>query len=89
MEVDFRLNFFAKKIQNKYLHLSDYLTFYRKVDNGIMSKSKKFSYNWWFKRLMAHYFIRDIYTQNKITHKKNCDFYLTKAIVHLLNKKNN
>jgi hypothetical protein len=67
--------------------LNEYLTFYRKVNDGIMSKLKKFSKNWWIKRLDAHYFIYDIYKQNKITHKKNYDFYLTKAIVYLLSKK--
>jgi glycosyltransferase involved in cell wall biosynthesis len=87
LEIDFRLNFFSKKIYNKYIHLNEYLTFYRKVNDGIMSKLKKFSKNWWIKRLDAHYFIYDIYKQNKITHKKNYDFYLTKAIVYLLSKK--
>ena len=87
LEIDFRLNFFSKKIYNNYIHLNEYLTFYRKVNDGIMSKLKKFSKNWWIKRLDAHYFIYDIYKQNKLTHKKNYDFYLTKAIVYLLSKK--
>jgi len=74
LEIDFRLNFFSKKIYNRYIHLNDYLTFYREVDNGIMSKIKKFSKKWWIKRLETHYFI------------KNYDFYLTKIIVYLLKK---
>ena len=87
LEIDFRLNFFSKKIHKKYLHLREYLTFYRKVDDGIMSKSKKFSNNWWRKRLDAHYFIHDIYKKNKLFYIKNYDFYLTKAIVYLISKK--
>ena len=51
-----------------------------------MSKVKKFSYNWWKKRLQAHYFIFDIYKENEIEYKKNYDFYLTKITVWLLNK---
>ena len=84
LEIDFRLNFFSKKVHNKYIHLEEYMTFYRTVDDGIMSKSKKFTANWWRKRLNAHYFINDIYKQNKILHKKNYDFYITKAIVYFL-----
>ena len=83
MEIDFRLNFFSKKIYN------NYITFYRKVDDGIMSKSKKLTHNWWVRRLNAHYFIHDIYKKNKISFKKNYDFYLTKIIVFLLNKQAN
>ena len=63
------------------------LTVYRKVSDGIMSKIKKFSINWWKKRLQAHYFIFDIYKENEIEYKKNYDFYITKITVWLLNKK--
>ncbi len=86
LEIDFRLNFFSKKIYNRYIHLNDYLTFYREVDNGIMSKIKKFSKKWWIKRLETHYFIKDVYRVNNIKYYKNYDFYLTKIIVYLLKK---
>ena len=52
----------------------------------IMSNVNFFSYNWWKKRLQAHYFIFDIYKENEIEYKKNYDFYLTKITVWLLNK---
>ncbi|MDA7443250.1 glycosyltransferase [Candidatus Pelagibacter ubique] len=86
LEIDFRLNFFAQRIQRKFLIIKENLTIYRKVNDGIMSNVNFFSYNWWKKRLQAHYFIFDIYKENKIEYKKNYDFYLTIIIVWLLNK---
>ena len=86
VEIDFRLNFFSKKIRNKYIDLNDYLTFYRKVDNGIMSKIKKFSNIWWVKRLEAHGFVKEVFKINSIKYSKNYDFYLTKIIVQLLKR---
>ena len=62
------------------------MTTYRKVSDGIMSKSKFLSKVWWIKRLQAHYFINDILKINKMVYKKNYDFYLTKFIVDLLKK---
>ena len=84
LEIDFRLNFLSKKIYNDYIDLNEYLTFYRKVDDGIMSNIKKFRRMWWIKRLEAHHFIKQVYTINCIKHYNNFDFYLTKAIVFFL-----
>ena len=86
LEIDFRITSLAKMIYKNFLVINASLTIYRKVSDGIMSKSKKFSNNWWVKRLSAHYFINDIYKQNKMVYNKNYDFYLTKTIVYLLNK---
>ena len=84
LEIDFRLNFLSKKIYNDYIDLNEYLTFYRKVDDGIMSNIKKFRRMWWFKRLEAHHFIKHVYKINCIKYYNNFDFYLTKAIVFFL-----
>ena len=86
LEIDFRLNFFAQNIIGNYQIIDKRLTFYRKVENGIMSNIKKFSFKWWFKRLNAHYFVEDLYKKQKIYFKKNYDYYLTKIIVFLLKK---
>jgi hypothetical protein len=51
-----------------------------------MSKVNFFSYNWWLKRLQAHYFIIKVYKKSELTYKGNYDFYLTKITVWLLNK---
>ena len=86
LEIDFRLNFFAQRIQKKFLTIEENLTIYRKVNDGIMSKVNFFSYNWWLKRLQAHYFIIKVYKKSELTYKRNYDFYLTKITVWLLNK---
>ena len=86
LEIDFRLNFFAQRIQRKFLTIKENLTIYRKVNDGIMSKVNFFSYNWWLKRLQAHYFIIKVYKKNELNYKENYDFYLTKITVWLLNK---
>ena len=86
LEIDFRLNFFAQRIQRKFLTIKENLTIYRKVNDGIMSKVNFFSYNWWLKRLQAHYFIIKVYKKSELTYKGNYDFYLTKITVWLLNK---
>ena len=45
LEIDFRLNFFAQRIQRKFLTIKENLTIYRKVNDGIMSNVNFFSYN--------------------------------------------
>tara|TARA_B100000795_G_scaffold269884_1_gene260912 strand:+ start:8550 stop:9338 length:789 start_codon:yes stop_codon:yes gene_type:complete len=86
LEIDFRITTLSKMIYKNFLIIDERLTIYRKVSDGIMSKNKKFSNNWWIKRLSAHHFIRDIYKKTEIIYKKNYDFYLTKTIVYLLNQ---
>ena len=86
LEIDFRINFFAQRILRKFLIIEENLTVYRKVNDGIMSKIKFFSYNWWMKRLQAHYFINNVYEKSELSYKRNYDFYLTKSTVWLLNK---
>ena len=51
----------------------------------VISKIKFFSYNWWMKRLQAHYFINNMFF-DELPYKRNYDFYLTKITVWLLNK---
>ena len=87
LEIDFIITNLSKMIYKNFLTTNLNLTVYRKVSDGIMSKIKKFSINWWKKRLQAHYFIFDIYKENEIEYKKNFDFYITKITVLLLNKK--
>ena len=86
LEIDFRLNFFAQNVIGNYQIIDKHLTFYRQVEDGIMSNIKKFSYSWWTKRLVANYFVESIYKKQKISFKKNYDYYLTKMIVFLLKK---
>lgn len=85
LEIDFRITCLSKMIYKNFLVADEKMTTYRKVDDGIMSKSKFLSKAWWIKRLQAHYFIYDIFKLNKKIYKKNYDFYFTKLIVNLLN----
>ena len=55
----------------------------RHVENGIMSQNKKYSFNWWKKRLQAHEFMKNIYFENNKDYK-NIDFSITKILVNFL-----
>jgi glycosyltransferase involved in cell wall biosynthesis len=86
LEIDFKLNFFSQIITKNYKILDEFLTFYRYVDGGIMANSKKFSQQWWLRRMQAHYFIQNIYLKNNIKYIRNYDFFITKLIVKFLKK---
>jgi glycosyltransferase involved in cell wall biosynthesis len=86
LEIDFRITCLSKMINKDFIAINEKLTTYRKVSDGIMSEIKPFTKNWWIKRLQAHHYINDIFKQNKMIYKKNCDFYFTKFIVNFLNK---
>jgi glycosyltransferase involved in cell wall biosynthesis len=86
LEIDFRITCLSKMIYKNFIVTEKKMTTYRKVSDGIMSKSKFMSKSWWIKRLQAHYFINDIFKHNQLEYKKNFDFYLTKVIADLLNK---
>ena len=85
LEIDFRITSLSKMIYKNFSTINEKITTYRKVPDGIMSKSKFLSKVWWLKRLQAHYFINDIFKKNRKIYKKNHDFYFTKFIVNLLN----
>ena len=84
VEIDFKLNFFSQKITKNFEFLDEYLTFYRDVDGGIISNSKKFSNRWWLRRMEAHLFIIKVYQENNIKFYKNYDFFITKLIASFL-----
>ena len=86
VEMDFRLNFFSQRITKNFKIIDDYLTFYREVEGGIMTNSKKFSKKWWLRRMQAHDFIQNIYQKNNIKYYRGYDFFLTKLIVNFINK---
>ena len=85
LEIDFRITSLSKMINKDFIIVNEKLTTYRKVSDGIMSKSKFLSKAWWLKRLQAHYFINDIFKKNKKIYKRTYDFYFTKFIVNFLN----
>jgi glycosyltransferase involved in cell wall biosynthesis len=86
LEIDFRLiviNFIVNK-DFSYLSDIDKLTFYRIVNDGIMSNRKKFSSQWWKKRLQAFNFFRDILNKNGLEFRISPDFLFTKLMNKIL-----
>ena len=83
LEIDFRINVFSKNLKKKIAILDEPFNIYRHVENGIMSQNKKYSLNWWKKRLQAHEFMKNIYFENNKDYK-NIDFSMTKILVNFL-----
>lgn len=84
LEIDFRINVLAQNIKKNFKILNESLNVYRNVKDGIMSNNKKFSSNWWKKRLQAHNFMKNIYKKNNKDYK-NLDLNITKILVNLFN----
>ena len=82
LEIDFRLSFFVQNIHGNFIILDDYLTFYRKVSDGVMSGLSKYSFKWWIKRNEAHNYITSVYSTHNIKYKKGLDYYLTNLIIY-------
>ena len=83
LEVDFRINILSRNILKNFKIIKNDLSFYRKVENGIMSKIKKFSKIWWVKRLEAHNFMKYIYKKNRIKYENKIDYHLSKVFSSL------
>ena len=84
LEIDFRINVLAQNIKKNFKILDESLNVYRIVDNSLMSKNKKFSSNWWKKRLQAHKFMKTTYLKFGQNYE-NIDFSITKFFVNFLN----
>lgn len=85
LEIDFRLNVYARCVDKNYKIIPEKLTVYRSVENSIISNIKKFSKIWWIKRLQAHEFMNQLYLKKNLKYKKNnMDYILTKIILKIL-----
>ena len=51
-----------------------------------MANTKKFSKQWWLKRVQAHHFMQSIYKKNNMDYKKNYDYFLSKLVVRFLER---
>ena len=79
--MDFRLAIYLKYLEkNFYIHEQN-LTIYRQNINSVSSDFAFLSIKWWKRRLQAHHYVKFFFKKNKINHKKNFDYYLTKIIV--------
>ena len=71
---------------NTYKLLNFFLTNYRKDSNGIISSFKKFSFNWWERRLNVYKFMFFLFKKYNLNFKKKIiDYNLCKLIVNLNN----
>tara|TARA_X000000950_G_C13901490_1_gene655104 strand:+ start:780 stop:1571 length:792 start_codon:yes stop_codon:yes gene_type:complete len=84
LEIDFRLCCLFVIYKENYNILKKSLTFYRQVDDGIMSNYKKFSKIWWLKRSQAFDFFIFIKKKFKKKYSFSFDFYLTKLISKII-----
>lgn len=78
--MDFRIAIYLKYIKKKYFILNKNLTIYRQSENTVSAKFRKYSKNWWKRRLQAHNYLARVLKINNISHKKNLDFYITKLV---------
>ena len=78
--LDFRIGIYAKFIEKNFYLLNKYLTVYRQSETNISSKFKKYSKNWWKRRLDSHNFFFHIISKKNKNINKNLDYYFTKFI---------
>jgi len=80
LAIDFRIAVISKVIFDEFKIINKYLTFYFQDEKGSENVNyKKFSKNWWARRMQAHEFMIYLLKKNKINYK-NLDYYLTKMI---------
>jgi len=84
LEVDFRINVYARCIKKNFKVISEDVTVYRKVDDSIMVNIKKYSKKWWIKRKEAHEFMRNFFLKNQLVYENKFDYYLTDKISKFL-----
>tara|TARA_B100000989_G_scaffold145948_1_gene108776 strand:+ start:22 stop:792 length:771 start_codon:yes stop_codon:yes gene_type:complete len=82
--IDLRITIFSQYILNSLDIINENLTYYRKTDNNVSSKFKKFSKNWWKRRRQAHEYFYKFSKDNNLNFKKNFDFVITKLICKIL-----
>jgi glycosyltransferase involved in cell wall biosynthesis len=82
--LDFRIAIYSYFVSKNFIFLKDYLTFYFQDPDGVSSKYKFFSKNWWERRLEAFLFLNYILKKNKLLTIKSFDYFITINIVRLL-----
>ena len=78
--MDFRTCIYSNYILKNFIIFKDNLTYYRQTGTNYSSNYKKYTFNWWKKRLEAHNFFFDFAERNNIKIKRNLDFLVTKFI---------
>jgi len=85
LEIDFIINVISRNIDNNYKIINNYLSYYREVENSIMTNQKKYSKKWFYKRGQAHSYMRKVYDMNKKKYKNLIDKDITNLINKILN----
>ena len=83
LTLDIRLSLYAFVTSNLNF-LNQYLTFYQQKDKSESSNYKKFSSNWWIRRLEAHNFLNYLNKKFRKKIKLSFDVLLTKIIIKLM-----
>ncbi len=78
--LDFRIGIYSKFIEKNFYLLNKYLTVYRHSESNVSSKFKKYSKNWWRRRLESHNFFFHMISKNNKYVEKNMDYYFTRFI---------
>ncbi len=78
--MDFRTCIYSNYILKNFIILKDNLTFYRQTSHNYSSNYKKYTINWWKKRLEAQKFFFEFANRNNIKIKKNLDVTITKLV---------
>ena len=80
LEIDFRLNVYSRNLDKNFFICKDDITYYRQVNDGIMSNIKKFSKKWWVKRLAAHNFMEKLFSNYNLKYNNKLDFLISKVL---------
>ena len=82
LEIDARLFFYSKIARKNHKILNRTLTHYIKDRHGISSKFKRFTKEWFSKRIQAHNFLQSLLKSEKYPYK--IDFLISKKFLYLL-----
>jgi len=82
--MDFRIGIYLQHLVKNFYILEKNMTYYRKSDNSVSSNFKFLSKEWWNRRKQAHEYIKYFFKKNKITYKKNFDYFVTSIVSKLI-----
>ncbi len=82
--MDLRICLYAQYILKSFDRVNENLTYYRRTENNVSSKFKKYSKNWWKRRSQAHEYFHTFCKNNDIKFEKNLDYLLTKFVCFLI-----
>ncbi len=84
LEIDARITIFYKFYLDEYNVLSKNLTVYNFDIEGITSKVKKYSNNWWLRRIEAYHYLKFIMKLKRMNFISNPDYIITLFISSII-----